>query len=730
MTSSLLDHSFLTSQNLPKRLEALAEALKNCDSISQKLQVLNSSLEVQEFLKGDHPICSTLQDLPAESELVIKAVIAAGQAEKVFFIPPFLNSSLLLQELLDQLLSIEKFYAEIGGIVGYQAKVLNLLLPKQEESAFSGPSVRYLQPDGIVLSRDSSDVRQAVIFGIEHMQNLAEIYPVGGAADRLRLQDEKTGVPLPAARLLFCGKTLLEWLIADLQAREYLHYKLFNKQLVTPVAMMTSCEKGNHAQILNICQENEWFGRPKESFFFFRQPSVPTVNRQGMWCLQGPLQPLLKPGGHGAMWKLARDAGVFNWLDGQGCKKALIRQINNPIASIDHGLLAFTGWGFKHDKIFGFASCPRQVKASEGINVLIEKQHKLAYEYTLTNIEYCDFTKFKIADEPAAPLSPFSIFSSNTNILFADLNAIKDVLFKCPFPGILINFKKAVYQNESGHMQEEEIGRLESTMQNIADGFSEIKAKPLSKGKRADLKTFLTYNARHKTISTAKREFVLGASLLETPEGCFLNVLKNSRELLVKHCGVKVPLLSGPKSFFTKGPSFVFLYHPALGPLYSIIGQKMRKGRLFRGSELQLNIAELEMENLVLKGSLLIRAEAIMGQKNAHGVLEYSNQVGKCVLRNVKVINQGIERDAPNVFWRNEIFRKEVCSILIKGSGEFCAENVTLPGDLKIEIEDGIRVVAVSEKGQLRFKKQQIEKPILTWEYRVTEDFRIALKKR
>jgi len=58
---------------------------------------------------------------------------------------------------------------------------------------------------------------------------MAEIYPVGGAADRLRLQDEKTGSFLPAAQLLFGGKTLLESMIADLSAREYVHYKLFGR---------------------------------------------------------------------------------------------------------------------------------------------------------------------------------------------------------------------------------------------------------------------------------------------------------------------------------------------------------------------------------------------------------------------------------------------------------------------------------------------------------------------
>ena len=72
---------------------------------------------------------------------------------------------------------------------------------------------------------------------------------MGGAGDRLRLLDEKTGKPLPAAMLKFCGRTLLEGLLRDLQAREYSFYKLTGKRVITPVALMTSHEK----ETIGIC---------------------------------------------------------------------------------------------------------------------------------------------------------------------------------------------------------------------------------------------------------------------------------------------------------------------------------------------------------------------------------------------------------------------------------------------------------------------------------------------
>ena len=54
------------------------------------------------------------------------------------------------------------------------------------------------------------------------MPDLGEIYPLGGAADRLGLVDPETGECLPAAMLTHCGRTLLEGLIRDLQVHVHL----------------------------------------------------------------------------------------------------------------------------------------------------------------------------------------------------------------------------------------------------------------------------------------------------------------------------------------------------------------------------------------------------------------------------------------------------------------------------------------------------------------------------
>lgn len=138
------------------------------------------------------------------------------------------------------------------------------------------------------------------------------------------------------------------------------------------------------------------------------------------------LQPMMKPGGHGVIWKLMIDTGVFNWLAAQGREAAIVRQIrcvqlwppsrgsghqawllptgwaqasarraacsslaclfpaltfpaltlfthgprSNPMAGTDNTLLALAGAGFPGRRSFGFASCDRVVGAAEGMNVL------------------------------------------------------------------------------------------------------------------------------------------------------------------------------------------------------------------------------------------------------------------------------------------------------------------------------------------------------------------------
>lgn len=63
-------------------------------------------------------------------------------------------------------------------------------------------------------------------------------------------------------------------------------------------------------------------------FFSYFQPLVPAVSAEdGQWLVSKPFRPVCKPGGHGVIWKLAYDKGIFQWFYDHGRKGATVRQV-------------------------------------------------------------------------------------------------------------------------------------------------------------------------------------------------------------------------------------------------------------------------------------------------------------------------------------------------------------------------------------------------------------------
>lgn len=658
-------------------LSQLRDRLLQAPSLHAKICLLDAYPAVQKLLVSPSFFRSFLQGLTPECEYALKQLAAIGQ-----LIEPDVESTEKWRNLLASLLILDQFYREIGGIVGYQVEVLKLIA---QGNVSENANAQFHSPQFDDISQEDETVKQAILAGIEAMPLLAELYPLGGAADRLHLVDEYTGQELPAAKLQFAGRSLLETLVRDLQAREWLYFRLYGRQITTPIAIMSSWEKGNCGHVTKVFEEHRWFGRPSDSFRFFVQPLVPAFDGQGDWHSLGPLKPVLKPGGHGVIWKLARDEGIFEWLKSLGCKKALLRQINNPIAGLDYGLIAFSGIGCSRNMAFGFASCDRLVQAAEGVVVLVERP---SGDIVLTNVEYCDFEKFGIEDKPLRLDHPYSRFSSNTNILFADLEAVENAVATHPFPGLLMNLKPGAIVDESGVEKEVLIARLESTMQNIAD------AMPERKGGSFPLKTektFVVRNKRHKTISVAKKAYQAEKSMIETPELCFYELLRANAELLV-HCGLELPAFCQPEEYIQKGPSVLFLYHPALGPLYSIIQQKVRGGQIADRSELIIEAAEVDIQNLSLSGSLQIQAKQVLGAIDEAGILRFSDQVGRVVLHNVHIENKGVDWTAGAPFWKMNLNRFETVQVELNGWSEFDARDVHFTGAHKFVVEEGVRM--------------------------------------
>lgn len=57
------------------------------------------------------------------------------------------------------------------------------------------------------------------------------------------------------------------------KAREFLFFKLYGRQCITPVAIMTSSAKKNHERIVSLCERLGWFGRGRLNFQLFEQVS-------------------------------------------------------------------------------------------------------------------------------------------------------------------------------------------------------------------------------------------------------------------------------------------------------------------------------------------------------------------------------------------------------------------------------------------------------------------------
>ncbi|XP_044977828.1 UTP--glucose-1-phosphate uridylyltransferase 3, chloroplastic [Hordeum vulgare subsp. vulgare] len=758
------------------RLSAARARLRAARSLADKLRALDAEPRVAAFF-GDASSRGVLAGLQPREAYLLKCLVAAGQdhvlgaelgwagggsherprngsalREALYSLAGLVGkwsgegvaeddaaSGDLLRRLLKFLGDIEEFYDCVGGIIGYQIMALELLsVSKSKDSKHRHSKDKFVDfhvPSGLNLLEDTEYASQAALWGIEGLPELGEIYPIGGAGDRLGLVDSDTGESLPAALLPYCGRSLLEGLMRDLQAREFLHFKIFGKQCITPVAVMTSSVKNNHEHIVSICERLEWFGRGRENFRLFEQPLVPVVNAEdGKWLISESLLPVGKPGGHGAIWKLACDRGIFEWLYRHGRKGATVRQVSNVVAATDLTLMALAGIGLRHNKKLGFASCERRPGATEGVNVLIEKQNfDGLWEYGITCIEYTEFEKYGISEPTSTNGSLQASYPANTNILYVDLQAAQEVgsskNASC-LPGIVLNLKKAVsYVDHMGFECSAAGGRLECTMQNIADNFMNTYSYRCSEGIESELDTFIVYNERKKVTSSAKRKLKSeDRSLHQTPEGSLLDIMRNAHDLL-SSCSIEVPKVKDNNEYLHSGLPFLIFLHPALGPFWDIVKQKFIGGSIAKGSELQIEVAEFLWEDVELDGSLIILADNIMGstKRNTDGeqILHYGARCGRCKLQNVKIVNEGINWDSPsNVYWKHHVERSESLKIILHGNAEFEAKDVFLKGNHMFEVPDGHRMCVFQDEAGFVGKLDPISKETMDsgswyWEYSV-----------
>jgi len=761
-TDSVDDFGVFNAAAEAAYLQGVVDRLAQVATLDAQVQLLLQEPRAQMFFSDSnigHTALIHIQQLPAEDAFVLCCLPVINQPEVLALEPPDGSWRQTLLELSQTLHKCNVFYDAIGGLIGYQLKICQLMaegLDQQHSSPGSSAATddlhqRFLVPPGLDLREDQEAATAAAVQGLQVLSEMAEIVPLGGAGDRLGLQCEKTGQSLPTAMLAYCSRTLLESIVRDIQAREYLYWRITGQQLTTPVAVMTSDAKGNHNRIEELLEQRSWFGRGPGAFRLFCQPLVPVVSvEDGKWLVPAAFKPMLKPGGHGVIWKLMQDNGVFEWLQGEGRKAALVRQISNPLAGTDTTLLALAGTGRTRGHAFGFASCERAVGAAEGMNVLVAEESSSGEQcYGITNVEYTEFERLGISDEASSDGASTSLYPANTNILYVGLDQAVRQLQQgfvkgggAVLPGMIFNLNKKVAYTDAltGMEHNTRAGRMECTMQNLADCFrTPLDAAPQCTDDSSRLDTFLVYNLRKRTTSSAKRKRKPGSDHIhQTPDGSFYDLQGNARDLLVM-CGMKVPELGSVAKYLEAGPGFIFLFHPGLGPLWSVIAQKIRGGALGARAEMVLEVAEVDLQGLVIDdgASFQVSAENVIGRIHQPGklngwmdavevlgdmpreMLVYDDRVGRLRMHNVRVANEGVDWSADdNCFWGHQVRRQQTCKIALQGNAEFEAHDCCLAGDLRFEVPDGHRLhVTAGSDGELVENLQRLPTGMPSWSW-------------
>ncbi|MGR3951690.1 MAG: UTP--glucose-1-phosphate uridylyltransferase [Chlamydia sp.] len=657
--------------DLEKRNELLLKQidLQSILSVNPLLQEVVESLSMRE-----QNIFYQIVLLDAEGELVPRSFWDIER--KLLFS--------CVKNCIEAFAKVDHFYAEIGGILGYYLAIFENAHSSLQKGLLSSTS--HFAPPFYDFRGESAEAWKYAYQGLLSLPTCSEFYVVGGAGDRLNLVDRSTKEPKPVASLRIFEKSLLEWLFDDLDGREYLYFRVTGRRASVPIVLMTSDEKNNDQEIERLCIEKEWFHRtPQENLLRIVQPLVPLIDSFGDFVVKGYFQPILKPGGHGTIWKLAADSGVYEELLKRGVSSIIVRQINNPISGMDMALCTLPGQGVLESRSFGFVSCPMKEGLHEGLNLLEKREcssTQLAH-WSLSNVEYVAFAALK----KSSPELFLGEYPANVNLLFADISAIREATALNPFPGLIVNYKNEVEKiSRDGSRQVVQSARLESTMQNISESFSFCQygeGQPLP----SQISTFIQLHKREKILSATKRSFDY-KNFYETPLSFLYDWVLATRELLEFYCTAELPSKrESIDEFIQKGPEFYFLFHPSLGPFWSIIGQKLKRIVCSEGSFLNIGIPEVYLEGVSIDGSCRI--------ESAHSLQELMNRslTPKVFLKNVKIENRRSPIFTPNgVEWKN----LQGFHIHLIGQSEVWIEDVTIKGDYELIVPDGMRAIVTS----------------------------------
>ncbi|MBI5346213.1 MAG: hypothetical protein HZB76_03625 [Chlamydiae bacterium] len=170
----------------------LINKLEKVFSTKEKLLILLNEKIVIDYLDESQLLKLILPKLSLDEQYAILCLIILGQGDYVFNLPPDFKGDLLtlLKDLAKDLLSIERFYSPIGGIIGYHLSFLKLL--NEKEHIFKQKNLTFNEPSYFDIQKNTQEVEKFINAGLENLPQTALISPMGGSADRLKLYDVKS----------------------------------------------------------------------------------------------------------------------------------------------------------------------------------------------------------------------------------------------------------------------------------------------------------------------------------------------------------------------------------------------------------------------------------------------------------------------------------------------------------------------------------------------------------
>ena len=99
--------------------------------------------------------------------------------------------------------------------------------------------------------------------------------------------------------------------------------------IVIPWYLMTSEE--NHQDTVKFFEENNYFNYPKEAIQFFKQGTLPMLNKEGKVLLNELKMPKQAPDGHGGVFEAMRKNGVIYNMKERGIEWVFISGVDNVL---------------------------------------------------------------------------------------------------------------------------------------------------------------------------------------------------------------------------------------------------------------------------------------------------------------------------------------------------------------------------------------------------------------